>query len=114
MRQAFLTGVALLLILTPVHGKIYKWTDHNGTIHFTDNIWSIPPAYRQQVEERASTPASPQGTPKRPSLPASTVGPGEKCVEIFVPPIASIQGLLSQSVEIATPIWVGKDFASTP
>jgi hypothetical protein len=38
-------------------GQIYKWTDRQGNVYFTDNASHIPPAYRSTVEvERASPP----------------------------------------------------------
>jgi clan AA aspartic protease (TIGR02281 family) len=55
MRHALLAWALLLLLSAPVHAKIYKWTDRNGKVHFTDNIAAIPPEYRDQVEEKTST-----------------------------------------------------------
>jgi hypothetical protein len=40
--------------------QIYKWTDRQGTVHFTDNASRIPPAYRSTVEvEKAIAPTPP-------------------------------------------------------
>jgi clan AA aspartic protease (TIGR02281 family) len=55
MRHALLACALLFLLLAPVHAKIYKWTDHNGKVHFTDNMAAVPPEYREQVEEKTST-----------------------------------------------------------
>jgi hypothetical protein len=33
-------------------GEFYKWVDAEGTVHVTDNISSIPPQYRDQVQKR--------------------------------------------------------------
>ncbi len=33
---------AILLTSTPVWAEMYKWTDNNGTVHFTDNPSNIP------------------------------------------------------------------------
>lgn len=33
-------------------GEFYKWTDREGTDHFTDNYLSIPPEYRYQAKVR--------------------------------------------------------------
>ena len=55
MHRFILTGMLLLLATTSVHSKIYKWTDHQGKMHFTDNLAAVPPQYRDQVEERKST-----------------------------------------------------------
>jgi hypothetical protein len=35
----------------PSDSKIYKWTDKNGVIHFTNNNASIPNEYPEQVEQ---------------------------------------------------------------
>ncbi len=29
--------------------EIYRWTDRNGTVHFTDNLHAVPPEYRDRV-----------------------------------------------------------------
>jgi hypothetical protein len=43
-------------------GQIYKWTDRQGNVHFTDNPSQIPPEYRSKIEvEKASPPAPLQG-----------------------------------------------------
>jgi len=48
--------IFFMLILTvsvcPVYGEMYKWVDEKGTVHFTDDISSIPEQYREKVEER--------------------------------------------------------------
>jgi clan AA aspartic protease (TIGR02281 family) len=69
MRTFFLIAALLGLLTTVAHGTIYKWTDQDGKVHFTDNVWAIPPAYRQQAEERRAiaTPAPrPEHTPESP------------------------------------------------
>jgi hypothetical protein len=44
-------------------GQVYKWTDRQGNVHFTDNPSRIPPEYRSSVEvEHLGTPA-PSPTP---------------------------------------------------
>ncbi len=32
--------------------EIYRWVEENGSIHFTDNVRSIPQKYRHKVEKR--------------------------------------------------------------
>jgi clan AA aspartic protease (TIGR02281 family) len=55
MRHVLLACAILFLLLAPVHAKIYKWTDRDGKVHFTDNMAAVPPEYREQVEEKTST-----------------------------------------------------------
>lgn len=73
MRRSILIGMFLLLA-TAAYGKIYKWTDRNGTIHFTDNISAVPLEYRDQVEERKTTSSDAtrpaQGTTSRSAPPS--------------------------------------------
>ena len=45
-------------------GQVYKWTDRQGTIHFTDNVSHIPPAYRAKAQVQETTP------PSQPDVPA--------------------------------------------
>jgi clan AA aspartic protease (TIGR02281 family) len=73
MRTFFLTSALLWLLTASAHSTIYKWTDQNGKVHFTDNIWAIPPEYRQQAEER-SRGATPTPRPgETPQIPPATL-----------------------------------------
>jgi clan AA aspartic protease (TIGR02281 family) len=75
MRAFSLAGTLLLLVVVAAQAKIYKWTDRDGRVYFTDNIWTVPPEYRDQAEEKASTPSPRQFTPAAPhSLPSSLAG----------------------------------------
>jgi len=41
-------------------GQIYKWTDHQGQVHFTDDPSRIPPQYRAgAIQYGTSSPAAP-------------------------------------------------------
>ncbi|SRR6266571_2445936 len=47
----------LLLTATPVPATIYQWTDHQGTMGFTDDLQRVPAEYRKsakRVEEKPS------------------------------------------------------------
>lgn len=46
-------------------GKLYKWIDDDGKIHFTDEISNIPAEYLDQVEAGSRQRTS--GTPSRPT-----------------------------------------------
>ena len=43
-----LTGV---LLAAPVSAKIFKYIDDNGVVHYTDTMSTIPPEYRQQIQQ---------------------------------------------------------------
>ena len=44
-------------------GQIYKWTDRQGNMHFTDNPSRIPSEYRSTVEVERASPAAPPPAP---------------------------------------------------
>ena len=54
MRVILWICVILLLQVSWSWGKVYKWIDDDGKVHFTDNPSTIPNAYRQQLEPRPS------------------------------------------------------------
>jgi len=54
MRVILWACVILLLQVPWSWGKIYKWTDNNEQIHFTDNPAKVPEAYRNQIETHTS------------------------------------------------------------
>lgn len=47
----------MCLITTPsiAIADVYKWIDKEGTIHFTDEITSIPPEYQDQLNTTIKT-----------------------------------------------------------
>jgi hypothetical protein len=87
---AALVGVAaLILLLSPLTSRadIYRWQDSTGTVHFTDDVTTIPPQYRKDstmiIREAPSF-----GPPAQaPSSGTTSVGPStEEKVVIKVPP----------------------------
>jgi clan AA aspartic protease (TIGR02281 family) len=71
MRTTLLTCAILLALLLPAYGKVYKWSDRDGKVHFTDNISAVPPEYRNQVEERTGSPAAASPSSPAPAPEAS-------------------------------------------
>ena len=63
MRVVMLACVILLLPLSVAVGKIYKWVDQHGAVHFTDNPAAIPAPYRDQVETSSESAPPPQPEP---------------------------------------------------
>ncbi|MCZ6873362.1 MAG: aspartyl protease family protein [bacterium] len=61
MRTIVLTCICIMMAAVSVQGKIYKWTDRSGRVHFTDNIGVVPPEYLERAQERNSL------SPSRPS-----------------------------------------------
>lgn len=56
--------IILMISVSSVYGEMYKWVDEKGTVHFTDDISSIPEAYRERVEERKATKETATPEPK--------------------------------------------------
>jgi clan AA aspartic protease (TIGR02281 family) len=55
--------IILLAILVPSsYGQMYRWVDEKGTVHFTDDLSTIPEKYRSGAETRKPTkePSSPE------------------------------------------------------
>jgi hypothetical protein len=77
--------VATLLLLSsplPSRADIYRWEDAQGTIHFTDDITSIPSPYRKSairtIREAPYVPPGPQVAlpPEKPPAPPPAIPPG--------------------------------------
>lgn len=52
MKTAILPFFVVIILVSPSYGEMYKWVDEKGTVHFTDDVSTIPEKYRQDVEER--------------------------------------------------------------
>jgi clan AA aspartic protease (TIGR02281 family) len=50
-------GLALLIFLlaAPSVAEIYRWTDENGRVHFTQDLGQVPARYRKQAETGAKS-----------------------------------------------------------
>lgn len=67
MRRISATVILVILLLCADHlahsSKIYKWTDENGTTHFSTSLGDVPEKYRGQFETLEPQPADlPQTT----------------------------------------------------
>jgi len=73
----FLLLFIMMAILVPSsYGEMYKWVDEKGTVHFTDDLSSIPEKYRQEAETRKpSKGGSVPQTPEKPKSPPPPKGP---------------------------------------
>ncbi len=57
MRAALGLGFALLLTIPSwSSAEIYRWTDAEGRVHFTQDLSRVPPAHRARAEQSAATP----------------------------------------------------------
>ncbi|HPG25805.1 MAG: DUF4124 domain-containing protein [Spirochaetaceae bacterium] len=50
-----LTISALGLLSGSASAEFYRWTDADGNTHFTSDLGSVPPAYREQARASAAT-----------------------------------------------------------
>lgn len=57
MRVILWACVILLLQVSWSWSEIYKWTDRNGKVHFTDNPATVPKAYRDQINAQTAKPS---------------------------------------------------------
>ncbi len=62
----FIVGFCLFASGVPAQ-ELYRWVDEKGSIHFTDNFYSIPEKYRDKVERRRfPSPREPSTDPPQP------------------------------------------------
>ena len=86
MRFIILLIILLTVLVPSSYAEMYKWVDEKGTVHFTDDLSSIPEKYRPDAETRKppkenSTPR-PKEKPK-PSLPPKVSEPEGIIVDLF-------------------------------
>src|SRR5213592_3960030 len=43
-------ALAICLVATPAAAQLYRWTDGEGTVHYTADLDAIPSAYRDAAE----------------------------------------------------------------
>ena len=70
MNKTFLILTILMALALPVSAEMYKWVDEKGTVHFTDDISSIPEKYREDVEERETSKETPDQEVREKPAPA--------------------------------------------
>ena len=60
--------LAVAAAAAPATAQIYRWTDANGTVHFTDSLHTVPPEHRPKVgtmDDRLPAPAPVREVPLR-------------------------------------------------
>ena len=86
MRSVLLLIIILGVWVASSYGEMYRWVDEKGTVHFTDDLSTIPEKYREGAETRkppkeTSTP-NPQEDSK-PSLPEKISEPEGMTVDLM-------------------------------
>jgi clan AA aspartic protease (TIGR02281 family) len=83
--------IVLIVALSPPAGaEIYRWTDEEGRLHFTEQLSKVPPRYREQAKREA---ASSSDTPRVQSYSGAAVAapadrsprPGGPGGEVHIP-----------------------------
>lgn len=74
----FRTGLAALAtivtLVSPAWAQLYRWTDAAGTIYYTSDLATIPPAYRDSARDiGAPTPGPPPAPPPPPAAAAIVI-----------------------------------------
>ena len=78
MRSILLLIIILGVLVASSYGEMYKWVDEKGTVHFTDDLSSIPEKYREDAETRNPPQEPPTPKPQedsKPSLPEKVSEP---------------------------------------
>jgi len=73
--------VLWVLVSSGYGGTVYKWTDKDGVVNFTDDYNQIPPQYRNQIQMEELGESQKVETPVPP--PASARGSGGAKVDIY-------------------------------
>jgi clan AA aspartic protease (TIGR02281 family) len=85
MRSILLFIIIMVTFAPPSYGEMYKWVDEKGTVHFTDDLSSIPEKYRQDAETRKPSKETltpqPQEKPKS-FLPEKISEPGGITIDL--------------------------------
>ncbi len=76
---AFRAGLAALAtivtLVSPAWAQLYRWTDAAGTIYYTTDLATIPPAYRDSARDIGAPTPGPQHAPPPPPAAAAIVIP---------------------------------------
>lgn len=69
VNKIFFLSAILIALALPASAEMYKWVDEKGTVHFTDDISSIPEKYREDMEERETSKEAPDQEVREKSAP---------------------------------------------
>ena len=114
--------LVFLAFLTPPASRLspalsqeyYRWTDDTGAVHFTDNIYSIPEKYRNQIEKRQYVPPRQFSSPVREQekgkpQTAQVVVPFERQGSLII-----VEGVVNRSTPVKFILDTGAEVTSLP
>ena len=68
LRAGLAALAALVALVSPAWAQLYRWTDDAGTVHYTTDLATIPPAHRDRARDiGAPTPGPQQPVPAAPA-----------------------------------------------
>ena len=122
-QRALRFAAALLAIAGPARAEIYRWTDAQGRIHFTERIEQVPPEHRNAARERAAASGGADrvhtysGSPS--DGPAAAAPARRSRGEIEIPftklgPLMRVDAMVDDSVSIPFLIDTGASGVSIP
>ena len=123
-QRALRLAAALLAVAGPARAEIYRWTDAEGRVHFTEHIEQVPLEHRNAARERASAARPPErvhtysGSPSdRPPAPASIRRTHGDEIEIpftKLGPLMRVEAFVDDAVAIPFLIDTGASGISIP
>jgi aspartyl protease family protein len=90
MKRALVLVVVLVALAYPAGAEMYRWVDEKGTVHFTDDLSTIPERFRPDAETRKDPreTAPPGARRKSPTSPPSQPPPKTSESQGFEVPLA--------------------------
>ena len=94
--------------------EYYRWVDEKGAVHFTDNLYSIPEKYRDQIEKRRYVPS------REPSAPAAERETGQPQTRQVVVPferqgsLIIVEGVVNRSAPVKFILDTGAEISTLP
>jgi hypothetical protein len=61
------------LLASPASAQLYRWTDDAGTVHYTTDLATIPPAYRDRARDIGAPAPGPPSPPTPPTAPGVVI-----------------------------------------
>jgi clan AA aspartic protease (TIGR02281 family) len=106
IQPALYSILLLITILSPsLAANLYRWTDDRGVVHFTDNVFNIPPQFRDNVTLIKAIDPPPGQQPQTPiSLDRTTV-PFQKNGQVVV-----VDGTLNNRVSTKFVVDTGASY----
>jgi hypothetical protein len=104
MKKVFLI---FLLATTVAHAEIYKWTDQEGVIHFTDSLGAVPDNYRNttqpiEMDTKENTIKNKEASPIEPPQNSSNNGSIAPAVDNLKKQMMKDEGIMALIREMQT------------